>query len=295
MIFLGEIAALFAAILWSVNAIVLSEALNKVGSFNVNIGRLFFASIFLLFTIIIFSLPYNLYWQQYLYLILSGIIGLVIGDLGMLKSYQLIGPRLGMLMMSFVPSISVILAFLFLDEVLTTNQILGIIITSIGLAIVILQKKPISEKFHFTIEGGFYGLIAAVGQAVGLIFAKEAFNFAELNEFVAAFIRIVFSLILLILLGRFLGISKNPIRVFKNDKSALKLIIWGAILGPFLGITASLIAISNTNVGIASTLMATVPILMLPISKFYYKEELTLFSILGTVFAVFGIAVIFLF
>jgi len=295
MIFIGEIAALFAAILWSVNAIVLSEALNKVGSFNVNIGRLFFASIFLLFTIIIFSLPYNLYWQQYLYLILSGIIGLVIGDLGMLKSYQLIGPRLGMLMMSFVPSISVILAFLFLDEVLTTNQILGIIITSIGLAIVILQKKPISEKFHFTIEGGFYGLIAAVGQAVGLIFAKEAFNFAELNEFVAAFIRIVFSLILLILLGRFLGISKNPIRVFKNDKSALKLIIWGAILGPFLGITASLIAISNTNVGIASTLMATVPILMLPISKFYYKEELTLFSILGTVFAVFGIAVIFLF
>jgi len=295
MIFIGEIAALFAAILWSVNAIVLSEALNKVGSFNVNIGRLFFASIFLLFTIIIFSLPYNLYWQQYLYLILSGIIGLVIGDLGMLKSYQLIGPRLGMLMMSFVPSISVILAFLFLDEVLTTNQILGIIITSIGLAIVILQKKPISEKFHFTIEGGFYGLIAAVGQAVGLIFAKEAFNFAELNEFVAAFIRIVFSLILLILLGRFLGISKNPIRVFKNDKSALKLIIWGDILGPFLGITASLIAISNTNVGIASTLMATVPILMLPISKFYYKEELTLFSILGTVFAVFGIAVIFLF
>ena len=201
MIFFGEFAALLAALLWSVNAIVLSEALNKVGSFNVNIGRLFFASIFLLITIVIFSLPFNLYWQQYFYLILSGIIGLVIGDLGMLKSYQLIGPRLGMLMMSFVPSISVILAFLFLDEVLTTNQILGIIITSIGLAIVILQKKPISEKFHFTIEGGFYGLIAAVGQAVGLIFAKEAFNFAELNEFVAAFIRIVFSLILLILLG----------------------------------------------------------------------------------------------
>ena len=295
MIFLGEIAALFAAILWSVNAIVLSEALNKVGSFNVNIGRLFFASIFLLFTILIFSLPYNLYWQQYLYLILSGIIGLVIGDLGMLKSYQLIGPRLGMLMMSFVPSISVLLAYLFLGEVLTINQILGIIITSIGLAVVILQKKPISEKFHFTIEGGFYGLVAAVGQAVGLILAKEAFNFAELNEIVAALIRIVFSLILLLLLGRFLGISKNPIRVFKNDKLALKLIIWGAILGPFLGITASLIAISNTNVGIASTLMATVPILMLPISKFYYKEELTLFSILGTIIAVLGIAVIFLF
>jgi len=295
MIFFGEFAALLAALLWSVNAIVLSEALNKVGSFNVNIGRLFFASIFLLITIVIFSLPFNLYWQQYFYLILSGIIGLVIGDLGMLKSYKLIGPRLGMLLMSFVPSISVILAYIFLNEMLTITQIIGIAITSTGLGIVVLQKKKVSEKFHFTLKGSFYGMIAAFGQAVGLIFAKEAFNFAELNEFVAAFVRILFSLILLVLLGRFLGLSKNPIRVFKNDKSALKLIIWGAILGPFLGITASLIAISNTNVGIASTLMATVPILMLPISKFYYKEELTLFSILGTVFAVLGIAVIFLF
>ena len=42
MIFLGEIAATFAAFLWSANAIVLSEAVIKVGSFNVNIGRLFF-------------------------------------------------------------------------------------------------------------------------------------------------------------------------------------------------------------------------------------------------------------
>ncbi|MBU0474189.1 MAG: DMT family transporter [Bacteroidetes bacterium] len=295
MIFLGEIAAFVAALLWSVNAIVLSEALARVGSFNVNIGRLFFASIFLLLTIILFSLPVNLYWQQYFYLILSGIVGLVIGDLGMLKSYQIIGPRLGMLMMSFVPSISVVLAYIFLDEVLTLSQIFGIIITSLGLAIVILQKKPISERFHFTIQGGFYGLIAAVGQAVGLIFAKEAFNYAEMDEFVAAFVRIIFSLILLVLLGRFLGLSKNPIRVFKDDRKALKLIIWGAILGPYLGITASLIAISNTNVGIASTLMATVPILMLPISKFYYKEKLTLFSIFGTIVAVVGIAVIFLF
>jgi len=295
MIFIGEIAALFAAVLWSVNAIVLSEALLRVGSFNVNIGRLFSASVFLLTTILLFSLPFDLFWQQYFYLILSGIIGLVIGDLGMLKAYQLIGARLGMLVMSFVPSISVILAFVFLDEVLTGFQILGITITSIGLAVVVLQKKDVNEKFHFTPKGGIYALIAAFGQAVGLIFAKEAFNFAPMNEFVATFVRIIFSLVLLIILGRVLGVAKNPIRVFKNDKTAFKLIIWGGILGPYLGITASLIAISNTNVGIASTLMATVPILMLPISKFYYKEKLSLFSIWGTIISVFGIGVIFLF
>lgn len=295
MIFLGELAAMSAALLWSVNAVVLTEAVNKVGSFNVNIGRLFFASIFLLFTILLFSLSFNIYWQQYFYLILSGIIGLVIGDYGMLKSYEIIGPRLGMLLMAFVPSISVVLAYFFLDEVLEFSQIIGIIITSFGLALVILQKKAVTEKFHFTLKGGFYGILAAAGQAVGLVYAKEAFNFGELNEFVAAFIRIVFSLALLLILGRIFGFSKNPIRVFKNDKKGLKLIIWGAILGPYLGITSSLIAVANTHVGIASTLMATVPLLMLPISIFYYKEKLSLFSIVGTIIAVTGIAVLFLY
>ncbi|MDA3860423.1 MAG: DMT family transporter [Melioribacteraceae bacterium] len=295
MIFLGEFAALSAALFWSVNAIVLTEAVSKVGSFNVNVGRLFFASIFLLVTILLFSLSFNIYWQQYFYLILSGIIGLVIGDYGMLKSYELIGPRLGMLLMAFVPSMSLILAYYFLDEVLGFSQIVGIIITSFGLALVILQKKVISEKFHFTLKGGLYGLLAALGQAVGLILAKEAFNFSELNEFVAAFIRIIFSFILLLMLGRFLGFSRNPIRVFRNNKKGLKLIIWGAILGPYLGITSSLIAVANTHVGIASTLMATVPLLMLPISKFYYKEKLSLFSVVGTIIAVIGIAVLFLY
>ena len=294
MIFIGEIAAFSAALLWSVNAIVLTEAVKRVGPFNVNIGRLFFASLFLLLTIIIFSLDVNIHFQQVLYLILSGIIGLVIGDYGMLKSYEIIGPRLGMLMMSFVPSMSVILGYYVLDEVLTVSQIVGILITSCGLAIVILQKKVSVEKFHFSFKGGMYGLLASGGQAIGLIFAKEAFNYGELNEFVAAFIRIFFSLILLIFLGRIWGYSKNPIRVFKNDLNGLKLIIWGAILGPYLGITASLIAVAHTHVGIASTLMGTVPILMLPISKYYYKEKLSLKSIIGTILAFSGIALIFL-
>ena len=139
-----------------------------------------------------------------------------------------------------------------------------------------------------------YGLLATAGQAIGLVLVKEAFNFGNLNKFVAVFLKIVFSLLLLLLIGRVWGFSKNSIRVFKNNKKALKLIIWGAILGPYLGITASLIAVSNTQVGVASTLMAIVPILMLPISKFYYKEKLSLTSIMGTIIAVVGITILFL-
>jgi len=91
-----------------------------------------------------------------------------------------------------------------------------------------------------------------------------------------------------------MGFSKNSIRVFRKDKKALKLIIMGAFLGPYLGITASLVAIANTHVGIASTLIATVPVIMLPVSRFYYKEKLSTISIIGTIIAVIGITILFL-
>ena len=68
----------------------------------------------------------------------------------------------------------------------------------------------------------------------------------------------------------------------------------GSIVGPFLGITFSLIAVSYTEIGIASTLMATTPIMMLPAVKFIYKEKIPFVGILGTFFAVLGIAILFL-
>lgn len=295
MIFLGELAALGAALLWSVNAVVLTTATNRVGSFAVNIGRLFFSSIFLILTIPLLSGSFDLSLMQYILLIISGIIGLIIGDTAMLKSYEEIGPRLGMLMMASVPPMSAILAFFFLGEILSVIAITGIALTVIGIGIVIIQKKSQGEKYHFTMKGIIYGLVSSAGQAVGLIIAKEAFIIGDLNELVAAFIRIFFSLVLLILLGRLTGRAKNPVRVFREDKIALKNTIWGAILGPYLGITASLIAINYAKVGIASTLMATVPVLMLPISKFYYKEQLTPASIFGALIAVIGVTIIFLF
>ena len=70
--------------------------------------------------------------------------------------------------------------------------------------------------------------------------------------------------------------------------------LFGSIVGPYLGITFSLIAIANTFVGIASTLIATTPIIMLPMVLIYYKEKLSFISILGTLVAVCGVAILFL-
>jgi drug/metabolite transporter (DMT)-like permease len=291
----GELAALITAILWSWTSIAFSEASNRVGPIYVNITRMIFAVIFLSVTLVIISAPINMSLTQIFYMAISGLIGLIFGDTFLFKSYRLIGARLSMLVMSSAPAIAALLAYLFLGESLSFIGILGIIVTIIGITIVVLQRqeKPTSHyKVDYT--GVFYAFLGAVGQAVGLIFAKFAFNQGEINGFVATFVRIISALIVLYPIAHFTKRYITPVKVFRENKKGLIYTIIGSFIGPYLGITFSLISITYAKIGIASTIMATVPILMLPIVRFYYKENLSWISILGAFIAVGGIGMLFL-
>lgn len=292
---LGELAALITAILWSMTSIAFSEASNRVGSMYVNVTRLFFAVAYLSVTIIIINVPINLSIYQIGFLVVSGFIGLIFGDTFLFKAYRSIGARLSMLVMSSAPAIAAVLAFFFLNEKISIVGILGIFITIVGIALVVLQReeKPTS-KYKVDYTGIFYAFLGAIGQAVGLIFAKFAFNDGEINGFVATLVRVLSALLILYPAAHFTKRYITPIKVFKENKKGLYYTILGSVIGPFLGITFSLISISYTKVGIASTIMATVPILMLPIVRFYYKEKLSWVSILGAFIAVAGTAVLFL-
>jgi len=139
----------------------------------------------------------------------------------------------------------------------------------------------------------FCGFMGALGQAAGLILAKLAFQEGEIDKFVATFIRISSSVIVIVPMMLILRKYKNPIVIYKKDMIGLGSILIGTILGPYLGITFSLIAIDNTKVGIAATLMSTMPIIMLPMSKYIFKETLSWRAISGAVLAVLGIAILF--
>lgn len=295
MPYIGEISALITAILWSGTAIVFTQATKIVGSYVVNITRLILATAYLILVILLFNLNYQVSWTQIYLLGLSGIIGLVFGDGFLFKSFQFIGARLSMLVMTLAPPIAALLAYIYLGEELSTWGILGIVITISGVSLVVLKRsEQPSNDYKKNNLGYLFAFLGALGQAANLIFAKEAFQIGEINGFVATFYRMVPSIPFMFFLGFLTRRKTNKISILIEKKDALRYIIIGSIIGPFLGITFSLIAIANTYVGIASTLMATVPIVMLPIIKFYYKEKLSRISIIGAVIAVGGIAVLFL-
>lgn len=291
----GELIALLTAFLWSGTSFAFTEASKRIGSLQLNVIRMTLASVFLLIIIGILNLSFGLTQTQYYYLIASGFAGLVFGDTFLFKSFQLIGARIGMLLMALAPAISTILAFIFLDENLSTTAVIGIVVTITGIIVVILERN--SEKISIlgiSKIGVLFGILAATGQASGLVLAKLAFVIKDVNGFVAAFIRLLSAVVIILPVTLLLKRLTNPVTLFKNDTKAFKATITGTILGPVLGITFSLIAITYTKIGIASTLMSTMPVIMLPISKYYYKESLSWRAIIGAVIAVAGVAILFL-
>ena len=293
--YIGELSALLTAFLWSGSSFAFTAAAERLNSIQLNINRIFIAAVFLYATILLSGIQFSISTSQIFYLAISGFIGLVFGDTFLFKAYQHVGARISMLLMALSPAMSAVLAYIFLGEYLSLWGIAGMFITMSGIALVILERNEIpSSKYKISKAGIFFGLMGALGQSGGLIFAKIAFNSGEINGFVATFVRIVAAFLVMLPLAIVVRRFKNPFKFYAKDLKALTSTIAGTIFGPYLGITFSLIAVEYTKVGIASTLMSMMPIIMLPIVRYYYKEKLSWRAIIGAIVAVVGVSILFL-
>jgi len=293
--YVGEIAVIATAFCWSITSYAFTNVSRRVGAIQVNIDRMALASIMLFIIISVFRISLSLTFNQVANLVMSAMLGLVIGDSFLFKSFQMIGARLGIIIMASVPVISTVLAYFFLEEIISYLGMFGMILTITGILIVVLDKNVNEKnKMVFNKLGILFGFLGALGQATGLIFAKFAFQGGELNGFAASFIRLFSASIIILPIASTFRRYKNPINIYSKDSYSTKVILIGTVFGPVLGITGSLIAIAYAKVGIASTLMATMPIIMLPISRFYFKEKLDWNAIIGAFVAVIGAAIIFL-
>lgn len=295
---MGEFAAISAALLWAVSSIFFSYSGKQIGSPSLNRIRLSFAFFFLIITHALVyrtPIPFNASAEQWLWLGLSSIIGLVVGDLFLFQSFIMVGPRLGMLVMAISPVISAIFAWIFLGEILSALQIVGIILTIGGIALVILDRNnshnPIYSERHKWM-GILFGVGAAIGQAIGLIFAKKGLP-AEFSALSGVVIRVLVAFVSVWFAAIITKQFTKSFRQIRQFPKAFQSAIAGAMVGPFLGVWLSLIAVQFAKVGIASTLMALTPIFHLPIGTIL-KEKITKQAIVGTFIAVIGVAIIFL-
>jgi len=295
---MGEIAALLTAACWAVSSIFFTTTSREVGAVTVNRVRLIFTALFVLIAHTLLTghpLPLDAEPFRWLWLGLSGVVGLVLGDSFLFESYRLIGNRLGTLLMASVPVVSSLEAWIFLKEDLSFTTIVGILVCVSGISLVLLERKTVNgapEKRQY-LRGVLFGLGGMMGQASGLVMAKLGL----VNDFPSisgVAIRMVTAMAVLWAAALLMGQAKPTLQKVLSRPRIVRHILGGSLIGPFIGVWLSQIAIQQTYVGIASTLMALTPILMLPIAHWYYKEQISSRAILGTMVALAGAAVIFL-
>ncbi len=292
----GEFAALFTAVLWTVSAFAFESASNRIGSLAVNIHRLLIGLVFLCAASLITRgkvLPVDASAHNWAWLSLSGLIGFVFGDLFLFKSYTIIGARFSMLIMTLVPPVTTLFSWILIGEKLKVIHFVGMALTFFGISLAILNRKGENEKLSLKLSpsGVLYALGGAVGQALGMVLSK--IGIGEYNAFAATQIRIIAGIVgfavLITVLSRWGTIIKSA-----SDKRGMSATTIGAFFGPFLGVTFSLISVRLTEAGIAATIMALTPVLIIPPAVLIYKEKVTLNEIAGSLISVLGVAIFFM-
>jgi drug/metabolite transporter (DMT)-like permease len=294
---IGELAALATSVCFALTALIFTSAGRMVGSQTTNRIRLVFALIYLaLINLLLFRtpLPLSAESSRWIWLSLSGVIGLSLGDAFFFQSLISVGPRLGSLLLSLAPIFGSIIAWIFFGETLTLLQITGIVLALAGIGWVVMShQEPVNTPHGHTQRGVIFGVLAGLGQAVGLVLSKQGM-FGDFSPFQGNVIRMLAAVLFTWILAVIDGNFNTAITTVRGQPQALRLIALGAFVGPVLGVSASLLAVQHAEIGVASTLMALPPVIVLPISYFVFKEKLGWQAIVGTILAIVGVAILFL-
>ena len=297
MNFIGEVAGLATSFFFAMTALIFTKTGRMIGSQVTNRMRLLFALIYLIIlNLILFRepFPFSADSSRWIWLSLSGVIGLSLGDAFLFQSFVSVGPRLGSLLLSLAPIFGSIIAWAFFGETLTAVQITGIALALSGIGWVVMShEEPADTPHGQTRRGVLFGVLAGLGQAVGLVLSKQAMA-ENFSPFQANAIRMLAAAIFVWIWAIVEGQAGATITTIRQQPKSLGLLALGALVGPVLGVSASLLAVQHAEIGVASTLMALPPVIVLPISYFFFKEKVGWQAIAGTLLAIVGVAVLFL-
>ena len=307
---LGETISLIVAVCWTATALFADIASHRLGSMTVNVIRLVLASVFLGGILwVTVGHPYPVYadGQAWFWLALSALVGYVFGDFCLFNSYLVIGARFGQLFMTLAPPIAAIAGWILLGETMTWKSWLAMAVTISGIAISILSKGEGHQvRFTLPLKGILLGIGAGMGQGVGLVLSKIGMQHYEaalpadvpavmdqMLPFASTMIRAIVGgagFVCLMALQR--GLSR--FRTAVKDRKGMTYAILTTLFGPVIGVSLSLMAVQYANAGIASTLMALTPVLIILPYSLIYKQKIKSKEILGVTVSMLGVAMFFL-
>ncbi|MCR5351487.1 MAG: DMT family transporter [Bacteroidales bacterium] len=311
MQYLGEILSLVVAVMWTATALFADQASHRIGAMSTNFFRMLLSAILLggLLWVVIGS-PYPAYadGKTWFWMGLSALVGYVFGDFCLFNSYIVIGARFGQLFMTLAPPFAAIAGWVMLGETLSWKSWFAMAVTLTGIAISILNRSREGHKLSLKLplKGVLLGIGAGLGQGVGLVLSKigmqhyaaalptdapAAFDWAM--PFASTMIRSLTGMIGFFVLMA-IGGSLPKLREAVHNRKGMQFTVLTTLFGPFIGVSLSLMAVQYARAGIASTLMALTPVLILLPYALIYKQKISPKEILGVAVSMTGVALFFL-
>ena len=307
---LGEIISLTVAVSWTVTALFADKASHRLGSMTTNVVRLVLASVFLAIILwVCVGHPYPVYadGKAWAWLAASALVGYVFGDFCLFNSYLVIGARFGQLFMTLAPPMAAIAGWVILGETLSWKSLVAMVVTLSGIAISILSRDQGHHvRMTLPLKGVLLGLGAGLGQGVGLVLSKVGMEhyaaaipsdapalMETLLPFASTMIRAIVGgagfLVLMALMRK-----TAELKAVAHDRKGLRYAVILTLFGPVIGVSLSLMAVRYTSAGIASTLMALTPVLILIPYAFIYHQRIKPRELLGVAVSMTGVAMFFL-
>ena len=307
MKYIGELISIGVAFSWTATALLSEFGSKRMGNLTLNLTRMVITLIFsgILFWVMDGSpLPAGAGTEAYLWMMLSGLVGYVIGDFCLFQCYIIIGSKFGQLFMTLAPIAAAITAWFTLGQQIRPQALLAMAVTLAGIAISVLGRGDHHKlSLRLPLSGVLFAIGAAICQGVGLVLSKIGMDHYQatlhvemadwLLPFHANYFRCIagvigFSLLMAIREGF------TPLRKGLHDRKGMGAAVLTTIFGPFVGVGCSLLAVQYTAAGIASTLMALTPIIIILPAYWMFKQPITAKSLVGAFISVIGVSLFFL-
>lgn len=291
--FQGELAALFAAALWAVSSSVYARIGQRIPPLELNLIKGTIAIALLIGTLVLQNnLSVAIAPNQMYLLLLSGVLGIGLGDTAFFFALNYLGARRALLMETLAPPITAILALIFLQEKLSLVACGGILLTILGVAWVVTERVPGSNSNIDLKQGIGFGILAAIALAGGAVISRQVLATTDISPLLSALLRLTGGVLILL---PWTWIKQRSRFQFKTLLSVriITAIFFAAFAGTYLGIWLQQIAIKFTAAGIALTLTNTSPLFAILIALLM-KQQVSQRAVLGVVIALGGITVLLL-
>lgn len=292
---IGIILGLSAAITWAVASLVAHRPVTHFGTFSFVQIQLPTSALLLCIIVTFIDGWTSISFLHLNALIISGFVGILLGDLCLHKCLEIGGPRRMQVLFALNAPIAGVLGFLFLDEILSFKDLIAglLMFSGVIMAIVFVSSNDEEDNFE-QLRGSlwlvvFWGLSAALCQAVGLVAIKPVIDDGT-SPLTASAFRTLGSAIIILSLAihprfRLKKISMDEIGVF------VQCVVAGW-MGYALAMSLLLIALIYHNTGIVAIMGATVPVVLLPIIWATTARRPPFLAWLGALLVVFGTSLI---